>query len=512
MNKKDAKNIIYKVLQMIASFSVTFAITKIVVKNSGQELYGFYSLAVDFVSYATVISLALNSMAGRYITIKYHENDYKETNIFFNTILYANIILAIIIMVPMVFVVFNLNRLISVDSSIINEVKMLFLLMFVNFLISIVASVFSVATFVTNRVDMDSKRQIESNILKIIIIIGLYSCFSSNIGYLGIATLLSTIYIFALNVYYTKKLTPEIQIFKKDLIALDRLKELLESGIWNSVTRLSAIILSGLDLLIANLFVGGVAMGTLSIAKTIPKYLFSAIGSFSSAFSPKITIEYAKGNKKTVIDYTISSIKLCGLISNVVAVVIVSLGTRLYDLWVPGENSTNLQLITIISIIGMIFVMPLEPVWTIFTAANKVKTTSIYLIIESVFSVSVVFGLLMFSNKELYSLLIIAGTSSFFEIIRGVFFIPIYASNVLGVSKKTFYPSIIRSVTSFTCGLIICTVINVIIRKNNWMILLFLAGAYAIITTIVCLYISLDKNERKALYDKFAKKMKGSNK
>lgn len=494
---RNAKNISAKIFSMVVAFLATLMITRVVVGKSGDELYGFYSMSADFVNYAAVLSLALNSMAGRFITIKYYEGDIRGVNRLFNTVFYANIILAAFFLLPMICVLINLEKLISIDASYVNEVKTLFLLMFSNYIITIISSVFSVSTFIKNRVDLDSIRQGESNFIKLIIVYVLYYLFAPNIVYIGIGTIIATVYIWIVNIRYVKKLTPEITIFQHSSIAWGDLRELLSSGIWNSISRVGAILLNGLDLIIANQFLGSAALGILSIAKTLPKYFFTAVGSFSSVFTPGIAIDYANGDNERLINRTILSIKICALVSNIISALLVALGKRIYDVWVLGQEIVSIQYITIIAIVGMIVVMPMEPLWALFTATNKVRTTSIYLLIESALTISTVFGLLAISSNELVKLMIIAGVSSFYEIVRGLVFMPLFAAKVMKIRWSTFYPPLIRAIIAFSITSGIGILVSESINRTGWSMLILLIVIVGSGSLLFNLFIVFTKSERK---------------
>lgn len=496
MTNRNAKNMIARAFSMAVAFAATFIITRVIVNKSGNELYGYYAMSADFVNYATVLALALNSMAGRFITVKYYEHDIKGVNRLFNSILYANIILSLVISIPMILIVVNLDQIISINESLILEVKVLFACMFLNYLITIVSSVFSVSTFLKNRVDLDSIRQSESNIIKVCIVYILYYFFAPNIVYLGIGTIIATVYVWLLNVYYVHKLTPEIKIFQRRKPVWGELKELLASGVWNSITRVSSIFLNGLDLFIANHFLGGSALGILSIAKTLPKYFFSAIGTFASVFTPGITIDYAKGDSESLIKRTTISMKFCALISNVIAAVLIVFGKQIYDLWVPGQQNEKIQLITIVAMIGMVVVLPMEPLWAVFTATNKVKNTSLYLISESIISISIVILSLSIVSNELLKLVIIAGISSLFEIIRGIIFMPFYAAKVLHIRYRTFYPVIVRILVAFFVSIVIGLVVTNGIHNGGLPVLIVLLMIFGILFVGINVFIVFSKVDR----------------
>lgn len=178
------KNIVFRIASMCITFAVTIMITSIVVTKLGDEMYGFYSLANDFVSYAAILSVALNSMSGRYITISYYEHNITDVNKFFNSILFSNVILSSVLVLPTFLIVYNLNKFINIPETAVNNVKALFMLIALNFFVSVISAVFTVATFIRNRVDLDSIRSAESNLIKFLIVVIFFYCIKPNIVFL----------------------------------------------------------------------------------------------------------------------------------------------------------------------------------------------------------------------------------------------------------------------------------------------------------------------------------------
>ena len=118
---------------------------------------------------------------------------------------------------------------------------------------------------------------------------------SPKISYVAFGGLVSTLFIVIFNIYYTKRLTPELQ-FRVSDFDWQKLLRVLSSGIWNSITKLSQIFSSGLDLVVTNLFIGAIEMGYLAVAKTVPQVIVSFNATIANAFSPNMMDLYAKGD------------------------------------------------------------------------------------------------------------------------------------------------------------------------------------------------------------------------
>ena len=96
-NKRLSINMAANLLAFVINIGINFFLTPYIIKTVGTESYGFVGLANNFVNYASLLTISLNSMAGRFITINIHQNNNKEANKYFNSILLANTFIAIIL-------------------------------------------------------------------------------------------------------------------------------------------------------------------------------------------------------------------------------------------------------------------------------------------------------------------------------------------------------------------------------------------------------------------------------
>ena len=85
--KRMLMTILTSGIATILSFLISFSLTPYITNKLGVEAYGFVTLAKNFTQYATIITIALNSYAARYITVSYHKNDMKVSGIHFFCIL-----------------------------------------------------------------------------------------------------------------------------------------------------------------------------------------------------------------------------------------------------------------------------------------------------------------------------------------------------------------------------------------------------------------------------------------
>lgn len=488
-------NFVSQILVLAVNICINFFVTPYIIEKLGASSYGFVGLANEFIGYAQIITIALNSMASRFIILKFHEEDYDGANKFFNSVFFANILICLIIGIVGVFVIIFIDKLVSIPTSIVFDIRMLWTLMFLNFLVSIITSVFGVATFAKNKLYLSSARQIEAQILRTLLLIVCFYFLPPATWYIGLGILVCTTVTSIYNYKYLKELTPEITIDIKQF-SKQHLFQVLASGIWNTITKISGLLSSGLDLLITNKFVGATAMGVLSVSKTLPNALLSAFGSLTSIFAPELTYSYAKKKFDDIKSQLIFSIKVLGFLTSIPMAILFAYGAEFYNLWTPSQDAMLLHTLTIITCFSFVFTMPLEPLWNVFTVANKVKQSSIFLIIFSFITILIVMLTIPFVNDTNVKLYIIAGISTIFAVFRSLTFLPLYGAKCLNLKYGTFYPIIFKTTLSTALLTVISLVIKQFITINSWITLIIGAIITAVFAVIINLVIIFNKNDR----------------
>ena len=147
-------------------------------------------------------------------------------------------------------------------------------------------------------------------------------------------------------------------------------------------------------------------------------------------------------------------------------------------------------------------VLPLEPLWNIFTITNKVKQSSIYLAINSMLTIGIVFALLQFAQTEYQKMLIIVGVSTAFSIIRALTFLPLFGAKCLGFKLNTFYKPELRNVFAVAILTLISFVIKSMVKVDSWLMLIVVSCATMAMSVFINYFLVLGKNERIILKNK----------
>lgn len=503
-SKQIMINMAASMVSTLVSLAISFVLSPIIIDKLNFEAYGFWTLANDFVSYANIAAMALNSMAGRFITVSLTKGDYDNANKYFNSTMYANIAIVAFMFLPCVFVVTFLEHLVNISPALIPDVKLLFALTFLNFMVTIISTTFSTATFAANRLDLQAFRTIESQLLRSAILVITFFFLPIHVSYMALASVIATTYMLISYIHYTKKLMPQIEISRKHF-SMKKVIEILSAGVWNTIMRAGQTLTNGLDILITNLMIGGEEMGYVSTSKTIAVAINTLYETISAVFTPSLTISYAKENKEELLQDLTSAMKMTGFFANIPLCFVIAFGIPFYTLWLPRTDMASdhsviimIYLLTVLTMFGTIVGGVISPLFNVYTVVNKLKWNSLITLYMGIANTIIVFILLKTTNLYVYA---VAGTSTVLGIIKNLTFTPMYAAHCLGVSKRSFYPTIFRYVVvsiamcAAFCGLYL------VLPATNWMWLFIDIVICGVTGSVINILFLFGQKERAMLLD-----------
>lgn len=490
--KRLAVNMAANVLAFGVQFGVSFVLTPYIIRTLGSEAYGFVPLANNFIGYTNIVTVALNSMASRFISIEVNRGDLKKANTYFNSVLVANTILAFVLLVPVVLLILFADDLLNIPAGLVGDVQLTFMFSFIGLLVGLVLSVFGCVFFVRNRLDLSARRGIEGNVIRAAVLIGLFTLLQPKIYFVTATMLIVNIWIWATNVYYTRKLLSELRI-ERGRFSWTAVKELLSSGVWNSVNELSIVLLTTLDLLLMNVFVGAQAAGEYSLVKTLPTFIQQIVAVLVGVFIPQFTIYYAKKQHDKLMDSIMFSVKVMGALLTIPIGYLIIFGADFYRIWVPGQDAGLLQGLSVLTLIPMVVTGSINTIFNVYTVTNKLKVPALVWVVLGVVNVLMVIALLKFTSLGIWTIPVV---SLVMGLARNLTFTPIYAAYCLDVQWYTFYKSILRGCLCVSSVLIISTLYRMVYVPTGWLGLIIAAAICGSLALCANLFIAFDKTDR----------------
>ena len=500
-----AMNMFFSIVAFVLNLGIGFFITPYITSQFGSEAYGFVKLANDVSNYASLFSIALNSMASRFLMLERTRKNYIEAQKYFSSIFLANLVLSIVLLIPSTICIIYLERLLEIPIVLIAEVKLTFAVTFAAFLVNLVFSTHSNCYYLTNKLSIGSIRDAIMNILRVLVIVFLFLLSTPRISYVAIGGLISTIFAVIYNIIYTKKLTPDLTVHISNF-EWRKLWKVLSSGIWNSITKLSQIFSSGLDLIVTNLFIGSIEMGYLAVAKTVPQLIVSFNATIANSFSPNMMELYAKRDMDVLRKTAKTAMKFMCLFVTIPNGILITMGKEFFELWVPEQPAELLCVLSVLTVINSCVTGPLTPLYQIFTITNKVKQSSIVLIIYGFSSIFATFMCLKFTNLGLFA---VAGVSLIGSLVVALGYHLPFSAIYIGLPWYSFFPEVLKGGITMIVQCLFGFLINLILPLEKSWIMWFTGAAVAgVLGLIANIYLILDDEERKALFGKILGKVR----
>lgn len=445
-NTKLFINLVASLIVFVVQFFINFWLSPFIIEQLGENAYGFISLANNFTQYVTLLTIAINSMANRFISIEYNKGNSKEANGFFASVFWINVIISLLVLIISSILIINIENILNIESTLLIDVKITFALSFCNLIISFLSTCYISVTFVTNRMDLHAYTQIISNLLKVFVIVWAFIIFKPRIFFVSLGTLCATIWILVTYIFIKKKLIPKFSISIK-YFNIQKIIILSKSGLWLLISNISSLLLNGMDLLIANLLISQIAMGRLSVSKQLPNAIGGVLGFLSNIFAASFTILVAQNNKKSIINEVSVTCRILGTFLTVPFSGIIVYGIDFFKLWLPQSiytdaTITQIYILMLLTLSNVIVNAYMYSIHSLFIALNKVKGYSIMILISSIISIITTIVLTYFTPLGVYA---IAGTSTIVLSIVNLFFVPLYAEHIIEVPIFTFLRTIFKN-------------------------------------------------------------------
>lgn len=504
-NKQIAKNLFFNIASFAINLCISFLFTPYLIKVVGKEAYGFFPLVNNFIGYTGIITTAVGSMAGRFITMHIYKNDTEGANYYFNSVFVANIILSAIFSIAAFFMVFYIDKILTVPDYLLTDIQWLFAFASLSMILGLATGILGVGSFVKNRLDLLSSRTVITNLTRVCLILLLFFIFRPSIIYMSLsafgAALLSVYY----NFLFKRKLMPELSIQPRRYYSWPKLKEMISAGVWNSVNQLSILLLTQLDLLITNIFIGVVATADYSIAKMAPMLILQFLGVVSGSFYPNFNILYAQGKIKELVSDISKSMIIIGLMIGIPIGILLVFAGDFYKLWIPTAYNEDIYWLSFISLLPLIFNGCVNPIFGVFSTVNKLKIPSITVLVAGILNTTVIFILLKTTNLGIWSIPI---TSAIQSGLRNFLFTPIYGAICLQRKWYSFFKTQFKGVASMIVVVLISLAVRTTITPNSWSLFMMDVTIVSFIALFANSFIILNKNERKLLFSKIKKRIK----
>ena len=474
--KSTGVSVVAQGLNVAVQAFVSLLTTQYVVDRISVEAYGFVGLVNGFLNYATVVVIALSSMASRFISIKYFSNDYDEARDYFKSIGVSQLLLASVLLPVFMLVLIFLPSIVIVPLELLADVRMLWAAFFLSYCVDTAFSVFTVTPILHNKVYLTSSITIVSNVVRAIVILSLYWFFPARLWYLGVGQIVTVLIRSFYHIHITAQMNPDL-IAKRAKFNIGQVWEVLSAGIWNSIMQAGKLITEGLDLLIVNLSLGAAPMGVLSISKMIPLFIQQLFGAVSVSFVPGLTKAHAQGDHEALQAQVDLSIAIVSFFACFPYTLLAVFGKNFYSLWTPTQDAELLWMLSLVGSAWMVVNGAVQVIFQLLTIVNKIRYNAILVLVTGFLGAALS---VVAVHRSSNALLLVSAIGSILYIAKNLLFVIPYAARMTGLSAKRLYSSVVRAVAVVMFSAIPLHLLVAEASLNSWSKLL----VYGVVVSI----------------------------
>lgn len=487
-----SKTLLFSLIAMAINYGISLILTPYITETLGTEAYGFVSLAKTVSNYGIIITTCLNSYAGRHIVLAYHKNDLDQANKYYSSVILANISLLLIVTLGSVFFIWKLQSFFVIPDYLLFDVRLLFAMDIFNFMLLATVNVFSVYTTVKDKLHKVHIARILGYLAEVAVLVALFMLCVPKIYYVGIALLVSTGVLGIIYYVGAKRELPELQVRLRDF-STEAVKKLVGSGIWNSINSVGNLLNSGLDLWVSNLLLSTVAMGQISMVKTLATIFSTLCQLLATPLHPMLLKQYSQKNMDSVSSTFVTSMKINGFFAVLLFAGFMALGKMYYQLWTPTQDISLLYQLTMITFAGSLTEGIAFPLFYAYTLTLKNRVPCFVTVLSGLLNVGGMFVLIKFFNIGAYAVVL---TTTVLGWITYLVFTPLYAAKCLGCSPKAFYKAIGQIALAGIFMTAAVYGVSLLWTRVSWITLLVLGVVSAIICIPIYVFAAFNKQER----------------
>lgn len=488
-----AINMVSNLFSFSVSLLISFLFLPYVINSLGKDVYSFYPLSNNIVSYLMLVSLTLNSMVRRHISVAISSGNIRMAIEYYSTCIVGNMLFGMMVSIASVIFVLNIEHVFDIPVNMVKDVSLLMTFMLLGFVIRLPDHALSSAPFVKERLDLVAYGDLASSIIKLASFSVLFFLFPPKVFYLGLATVVVSAFTMAYLSKLSDYLLPDLKL-SISFFRFSILKNLVFSGTWNALSSAGTVFLSSSALIIINLVGLSEKAGDYAIAMFFPTFLTGIISVVCSVFTPRSLNAYSNGDQDKFINEIVFSQKVVAILMVPIVFTIIIMCGEFFKIWIEKEYNSNIVILSRILLASFIVQSSVWTLTNVSLAKDKLRSPALSLLILSAINIFVAVILVMLTEN----VIVIALSSCLTAIIFYGFVITKYNALLINVKWRVFTRvPIICTFSSlfFYLGFefFISSKINFI---NNWADFLFIG----LVTWFFCLVLFsclvLDKPER----------------
>lgn len=484
-------NLISNIAYFLVNIVIGILLVPYFISTLGVAAYGLIPLATSITGYVTIVIDSLNTSVSRFLTVDLHHEDYEGANRTFNTALFGlSAIIALMIPVAIGVSLF-VPVLFHVPSGQETGMTLLFIGVCMAFFIRAWSGNFTVQLFAYNRIDLQNLVNCINLIVQTGLIVIFFFFYGPNIALIGGSYLIGAIVASVVSIILAKRVCPHLRI---SFHSFDRSKvrEIFDMSWWVVINQIGSLLFLQIDLIVVNLIFGATATGQYAIAFQWSSLLRAIAGVLAFVLTPVVLIYYARRQTDSLIQISKSAVKLMGLAMALPIGLVCGFAPQLLTIWV-GPQFAFLSLLMIILTVHLVINLAVLPLFAINVAYNEVRVPGIVTLIMGIGNFALAIALSIYTGWGYYG---VAIAGAIVLTLKNAFFIPWYATRVLGIGAHTFTRSMIPGIVATGFIGILSVILRTFFPVATLMTLIIAGSVISLVYLVVTWLVGLSMFER----------------
>ena len=491
-----AANISWNAVDFAVKLGLGLWFTPYLISELGVALFGLIPLATAMSSYMGVVTDAFNRSVARFLTIALEKLEINNANRIFNSSLFGSLGLFIVLLLPSALLSIFADRIVQVPDGFESHARLLFAFACAAFLLNTLATPFSVSAFCRNRLEIRSIINIIFTIARIGLVVVIFRIYDPSIWQVGLALVLATVFVLLGSIWSWRQLTPMLRV-DPGIVDKPTLAKLSKTGGWVVLTKLGAILLLSIDLVVVNRVLGAEAAGRYALVLQWAAILRLVGSTLSGVFAPNTIAFYARDDNAGMTNYVLRGIKFVGLTLALPIGAICGLASPLIYAWL-GADFVSLAPLLVLLIAPLAANLAVSPILPVLLSANAVRVPA--LVTVGLGTCNVLLAILL-AGPAGWGLYGVATASALAFSAKNIFFVPIYAGRKIGCSPLAIYsrviPVICGTAVVFAGGHLLASVFVI----DSWFEIAAAGAALTAAYGVLAVFVLINQEERKLVYE-----------
>lgn len=403
--KQLQKNLLTNVLCLVTNVIVGIFYTPYLVKTLGVIAYGVVPLTLIINQYINVLTGSLSGALTRFYSIALQQKDYVRASKCISTVLGVFGLLVLFLFPLVVLFVRHVDSFFTIPESLVASAKFLFLFTICSFFISLFASLLNVTLYAENRLDWMNWIKIVRIGMKFLLTIIFFQFVGKEVHYIGLANLLTELFILGLSYYLFKTFRAKTVLLKIRLFDKALLFSISGMAIWTIIHQLGDVGLYRVDNVIVNNAFGMAYSGALGAVSEFGVYVSLMISVIGSLYGPIILKAYAQGDHDSVQRLVTDNSLIVGTLSAILCGILMGTSDILLSNWL-GDSFASYDDWLVLKLLPLPFFAAAGVYAFSNRAWNVVRYPAIITIVMGVINLCVLWilarGYMKFNNNVLH--------------------------------------------------------------------------------------------------------------